>query len=232
MPASWTAVLSEDEGTTICVLSSAKDARTLPLQLVQVSAVIGRHAQTRGGLLLHGALAEREGCGPSASSGQGVILAGPGGVGKTMASQRLLPPWRSLCDDTTLVVRDEQGAYWVHPWPTWSTFALGGPGGTWDVQRAVPLKGIFFLSQAEKTQLEPVGVGQAVTMLVESAEQVSWPMVGDMECEEIRAIHLQRFDNICALAQAVPCYILRLSLAGAFWQEMERALSGNGEGPV
>ena len=32
------------------------------------------------------------------------------------------PPWRSLCDDATLVVRDASGRYWAHPWPTWSRF--------------------------------------------------------------------------------------------------------------
>ena len=50
-----------------------------------------RDAQTRGEVLLHGALAEKDGI--------GVILAAPGGTGKTTASDRLLAPWRSRCDE-------------------------------------------------------------------------------------------------------------------------------------
>src|SRR5271157_5325799 len=78
--------------------------------------------------------------------------------------------WRSLCDDTTLVVQDSQGNYWAHPWPTWSRFLDGGPRGTWDVQSAVPLKGVFFLSQAVEDRVESVGPGHAVSLLVECAE--------------------------------------------------------------
>ena len=102
---------------------------------------------------MHGALAEENGI--------GVILAAPGGTGKTTASDRLPAPWRSLCDDTTLVVRDSQGKYWGHPWPTWSRFLEGGPGGTWEVQEAVPLRGVFFLSQAPEDLTEPLGPGHA-----------------------------------------------------------------------
>jgi SynChlorMet cassette protein ScmC len=215
----WTALLSESEDTVFYVLSPAKDGDTLALQLMRLSLVICLHAQTRGGLLLHGALAERE--------GYAVILAGPEGVGKTTASQRLAPPWRSLCDDCTLVVRDEQGTYWAHPWPTWSRFVAGGPGGTWDVQHAVPLRGIFFLLQAQEDQVESVSVAQAVCLLTESAEQVWWEMHRVMDEKGIRTLRLQRFNNICALAQSVPCYFLRLSLTGNFWQEIEEALAEN-----
>jgi len=219
LPASWTVLPSEDEDTVVCVLSPAEDGDMLATQLMRLSLVIGRHAQTRGGLLLHGGLAERDGC--------GVILAGPGGIGKTTASQRLPPPWRALCDDTTLVVRDEQGTYWAHPWPTWSDFMFGGPGGTWDVQHAVPLRGIFFLVQAHEDQVEPLGVGEAVCLLVESAEQASRPMSRGMEENEVRALRLHRFDNVSALAQTVPCYLLRLTLTGGFWHEIERAIAQN-----
>jgi serine kinase of HPr protein (carbohydrate metabolism regulator) len=165
------------------------------MRLSQFIALQGEH---NGALLLHGAQAEKQ--------GSGVILAGPGGVGKTTTSRRMRPPWRSLCDDTTLVVRDQGGSYWAHPWPTWSNFMFGGPGGTWDIQYAVPLLGIF--------------------LLTESVEQASRSIFRYLQKEEVRSLRMQRFDNICALAEAVSCYRLRLSLGGAFWQEMERALAG------
>ena len=191
----------------------------LYVQLVELSQIIARDAQTRGGVLLHGALAEKDGI--------GVILAAPGGTGKTTASARLLAPWRSLCDDATLVVRDSRGDCWAHPWPTWSRFQRGEPGGTWDVQKAVPLRGIFFLSRAAEDRAEPVGPGHAVSLLVECAAQASQLMTQDLGEEETRALQLERFDSLCALAHAVPAHTLHISLTGAFWQEIEQALEAS-----
>jgi SynChlorMet cassette protein ScmC len=154
-----------------------------------------------------------------------VILAAPGGTGKTTASNRLPAPWRSLCDDTTLVVRDPQGNYQAHPWPTWSRFLDGGPGGTWDVQSAVPLKGIFFLVRAVEDRVERVGPGQAVGLLMECVRQASTLTPrGGLFKEEIRALHLEWFDNLCVLARVIPVHTLHISLIGAFWQEIEQAL--------
>jgi SynChlorMet cassette protein ScmC len=187
------------------------------VNLVRLSLVFAREAQARGGVLLHGALAERD--------GSGVILAAPGGTGKTTASNRLLAPWRSLCDDTTLVVRDGNGKYRAHPWPTWSRFQNGGPGGTWDVQKAVPLKGIFILTQAPTGRRERVGPGQAVSLLVESVAQVSVFMTMGLRKDELRALHLEWFDNLCSLTRAIPTHLLHISLTGAFWQEIEQALA-------
>ncbi len=213
----WTLLPSEDDHTFTVICFPARDDDMLANQLVQLSLVIARQAQGRGGVLLHGALAERE--------GWGVILAGPGGAGKTTASQRFPAPWRSLSDDATLVVRDGNGTYWAHPWPTWSNLMSGGLGGTWEVNHAVPLKGIFFLVQAQHDGAEPIGAGESVCLLVESAEQASWSMSHDLGGEEKRAIHLQRFENICALTRTIPCFYLRLSLTGPFWREIERAVT-------
>jgi SynChlorMet cassette protein ScmC len=209
---------SENDGIVVCIPSPGDDWGVLYLNLVRLSLVLAREAQARGGVLIHGALAERDGI--------GVILAAPGGTGKTTASNRLPAPWRSLCDDTTLVVRDPQGNYWAHPWPTWSRFMDKGPGGTWDVQNAVPVKGIFFLAQAIEDRVERVGPGQAVSMLVECVEQVSMFMPIGLFTEEHRALYLERFDNLCALARVIPAHVLHISLTGAFWQEIEQALEG------
>lgn len=208
-----------DDGTVYCVLA-ARDSETLFAHLLELSLVVARDAETRGALLLHGALAERNGI--------GVILAAPGGTGKSTASERLLPPWRSLCDDTTLVVRDGGGNYWAHPWPTWSRFVTGGPGGTWNVPCAVKLQAVFFLSQSEIDQAGRTGSGRAATWLIESAQQVGHPMTRGMPMDQVCALHLERFDNACALARAVPAHLLHLSLTGAFWLEIERVLIERG----
>jgi hypothetical protein len=207
---------SKDDGIVTCILSPRDHWGSPYANLVILSLVFARQAQARGGFLIHGALAERD--------GMGVILTAPGGTGKTTASNRLPPPWRSLCDDTTLVVRDPQGNYWAHPWPTWSCFQDKGPGGSWDVQNAVPLKGIFFLAQAVEDRVERVGHGQAVSLLVECVGQVSTFITPSLFKEELRALHLERFNNLCALARVIPAHVLHISLTGAFWQEIEQAL--------
>ena len=197
---SMTAHLKVKDQDTICALDSDENNEKRAFQLMHLSMVISRDAQCRGGVLLHGALAEW--------NGKGVVLAGPGGRGKTTASRRLPHHRQSFCDESTLVVCDNKGAYWAHPWPTWSTFMFNGPGGAWDVQHSVPLKGIFFLEQAYEDAFEPLGIAQNVCLLSASAEQASWLMPGHSEKNALRELRLQRFDNICNLAQTIPSYIL------------------------
>lgn len=209
---------SKHGNTVICVLDRDEKRDELTAQLMELSLLICTHTRNRYCMLIHGALAEK--------AGEGVILAGPGGIGKTTASRRLPPPWRSLCDDTALVVRDKRGTYWAHPWPTWSSFMFGGPGGTWDVQHAVPLAAILFLSQAHEDQLESLGRAQAVSWLVENAEQVSKPILRGLGTDEVRALRQQHFDNAVALARTLPCYRLSMSRAGNFWEKVEQVLAG------
>lgn len=208
----------QDDGCGVCVLNPCDRSSGLPVNLLRLSLVFARESQARGGVLIHGALAERDGV--------GVILAAPSGTGKTTASNRLPAPWRSLCDDATLVVRGPQGNYWAHPWPTWSRFQDGGPGGSWDVQSAVPVHGIFFLVQAAEDRVERVGPGQAVSLLGEVVRQATAFMALGLCKEELRALHLERFDNLCALARIVPAHLLHIGLTGAFWQEIEQVLEG------
>ncbi len=115
-----------------CRLGSIATSEKMTLQLMRLSQIVANASEEKGGLLVHGALVER--------NGTGVILAGPGGVGKTTASKRLPSTWRSLSDDTALIVKSPDGTYWAHPWPTWSRHRKGRQSGTWDVQAAaVPL---------------------------------------------------------------------------------------------
>lgn len=210
------ALPSEPNKIYICPVNSAVNNDMPALQLMQAARIIGQYSESRGGLLLHGALVAKEGI--------GVILAGPGDGGKTTACLRLPEPWQSLCDDTTLVVRDRHDAYWAHPWPTWSRFRFSGNGGTWDVQQAVPLKSIFFLDKSPQDQVKPVGVGESVCALVNLTEQVWGQMQHRFGKVKIQALRLQRFDNICSLVKTVPCYHLCLSREGSFWEEIERVL--------
>ncbi|RQW77436.1 MAG: SynChlorMet cassette protein ScmC [Methanothrix sp.] len=183
-----------------------------------MTKIIHRDVLARGGLFLHGALAER--------NGFGVILAGPSGVGKTTASIRLPSPWRSLSDDVTLVVRDDQGRHWGHPWPTWSFFwESNNSGRKWDVSNAVPLKGLFFLAQAREDRAERIGTGQATGMLLETARQATGRLDDRSSNEDLKAMNLQLFNNACIMAKSMKSFILNVSLDGQFWKEMDLALN-------
>ena len=199
--------------------SSIQESRQLYDTFVQMMKIIYRDVLARNGLFLHGALAEK--------NGFGVILAGPSGVGKTTASVRLSGPWHSLSDDITLVVCDDQGRYWGHPWPTWSFFWESvNSGRKWDVSYAVPLKGLFFLAQAREDRAERIGAGQAVGMLLETAQQASSGRLDDKSLEgDLTAMNLQLFNNACIMAKSMRSFILNVSLDGQFWKEMDLALN-------
>jgi SynChlorMet cassette protein ScmC len=196
--------------------------RTFQLQCL--ANIIATQAETRGGMLIHGALAERH--------GRGVVLAGPGNVGKTTAAGRLPRPWRALCDDATLVVRAPDGSYLAHPWPTWSQLISGGPADTWDVPRSVPLAGIFFLVQDRRDLAARLGTAHATCMLVENTEQVSRGALQDLGPNLRRAVRLARFSNLSALTEAIPCHLLYLGRTGAFWTTIERALGWTATAPA
>jgi hypothetical protein len=194
-------------------------------QLARLSAFIGKEVQPRGGVLLHSALSLLSSpIGRGDRGEKGILLAGRSGVGKTTASSRLPPPWRSLCDDTTLVLRDEQGQYWAHPWPTWSRLFREGAQEQWDVQAAVPLQAIFVIDQATHDQVTPACAGEAAGLLLEVSRMTSRRLWVGATPDELCAFYAQRFENLCALVRAIPVYLLDVSLNGAFWEEIARVL--------
>jgi SynChlorMet cassette protein ScmC len=158
------------------------------------------------------------------SGAVGVLLAAHSGVGKTTASNRLPAPWVALCDDTTLIIRDDAGAYWAHPMPTWSHIFREEKITSWDTQTAIPLRAIFFLRQAEADRALPLGAAHAVGFLLERAQEPTEYWRENLSLAELGAFNLQLLDNLCDLLRAVPCYLLDARLDGTFWEEMEVAV--------
>jgi len=188
----------------------------LALQMARISQIVVSGSERKGGLLLHGALAEW--------NGQGVILAGPGGVGKSTAIGRLPRPWLALSDDAALIVRAPEGSYWVHPWPTWSRIGRGKENPSWDVQKAVQLKLIFILTQNKRDGMRELPYLQAFSELVDSAGQASVILANGLEISAYRRINLTRFHNAEAIAKRVPVFRLQASLDGKFWKGIEKTL--------
>jgi len=190
------------------------------LRAVQMSLSIAWAVQKRGGILVHGGLAEFQ--------GQGVILAAPGGTGKTTASTRLSPPWRSLSDDAVLIVRDGDGRYFGHPWPTWSRLYDQRSGDSWETSRGIPLGAICFLFRSPDDAIEALAPSQATAMLIESVEQANRAFDRTFTAAEVNENHRRQFSIVCNLTACLPAYRLRLGLTGEFWRCIEDVLKDPG----
>jgi SynChlorMet cassette protein ScmC len=195
----------------ICIIPSGTDDTVQVDQYRDLARVIALETLPAGGLLIHGALAEY--------NGYGVILAGISGIGKTTASYMLKQPWHSLSDDETLVVRDETGVYHAHPWPTWSRFYDRGPGSSWEVERAVPLIAIFFLSQSTGDYADPMLTEDAIEYLMASIRHPGIPSEeGICSGKESESLYTLELAAVIDLTRAIPAYHLRFSLTGCFWE--------------
>jgi SynChlorMet cassette protein ScmC len=208
----WRNIPVEHANEISCRVGPVSTPEKMAFQLTRISKVVANSSEKNGGLLVHGALAEW--------NGTGVILAGPGGVGKTTASKRLPPPWRSLSDDNSLIVKSPDGYYWAHPWPTWSRYRLGDMSGSWDVQAAVKLGVICILSQGKRDHAFRLPISQAISELVEVSGQTFFIMANGMDKDAIRSINLLRFHNAVAISNKIPVCRLEISLDGKFWNEI------------
>jgi SynChlorMet cassette protein ScmC len=200
------------KGGISCSFRQNGDENLETIQLMQLCSIFALDAITRGGMLLHGALIER--------AEKGVILAGPGGVGKSTACDRLPDAWQVLSDDSTLIVRDDFGEYWAHPWPTWSRFLEEKVGGSWEVSRGIRLKSICFLSQSPEQDLYRLGEGETVCLGMESIEQASRMISQKLDQISTRKLSNLHFRNISQMAKRVPAYQLELNEDGPFWELM------------
>lgn len=190
-----------------------EDRERTALRMWNLTYFIHQREQFSGGFPFHAGLIEQ--------NGQSILLAASGGVGKTTCCRRIPSPWRSPADDQTLVVRDDQGRYVVHPFPTWSEYFWKQSGRTWNVERYAPLSAVFFLQQAEKDRVTPVDQMRAAVLINEYATQGCIMGKIGLDKEERLLLKKRLFNNSCQLAKTVPAYLLEVSLYGSFWEEIE-----------
>ena len=187
------------------------------LSTALAEATVGRLDCSPACGLYHAALASLD--------GQGVLLAAPGGTGKTTASSRLPARWRSWSDDTCYLADDPRGGWCVHPWPTWSRLLTGPDIGSWPVSERVPLRAVCFLEQAPADSITPVGRGEAAVRLYAAADQARSLALRQTSPEAAQARRARWFAGAAALSAAVPSFVLRLTLDGQFWELIEAALA-------
>ena len=170
-----------------------------------------------GGLPLHGALVRHR--------GTGILLAAPGGTGKSTAARRLPCSYTALCDDEALVLRAGRGRFNAHPLPTWSAVVQGETRRTWKVAESTPLRGIFFLERSRTDEAIPLGSGEGASRIADSSLQALARYLWKMPRQEQTEFRKRIFENACDAAKSIPVFKLRISLNGRFWLHMEQALS-------
>ncbi len=208
-------IIPEDAGEPIlCILNEADNDEMFNIQVERIARAVVVDATNKGGMLIHGALCSLR--------GSGVIMAGPGTVGKSTASRRLPEPWISFCDDATIILPDGNGGFSANPWPTWSRFYMQGPGGSWKVEEKIPLKAIFFLEQSPDDSVRPLDKVHAKTMIIDTLEHVSRSNILTAREKEDMVKNFIRRAN--SLAGSVPAFKLHVSLTGEFFKEMEKVL--------
>lgn len=170
-----------------------------------------------GGLPLHGALVERR--------GEGMIIVGRSGAGKSTCCRRFPPGWQVLGDDLAIVVLDADGGYRAHPLPTWSAFESGGNGWPCRANHSVPLRAFFFLQQVPDNGVEPLA-GAKTALVIERACKEALLPFDFFSPGHASFLGENVFANAVSLAAAVPAFRLRVSLDGRFWEKMDEVLKG------
>lgn len=166
-----------------------------------------------GCMPLHAALIEKD--------GRGFLIAARGGTGKSTCCQRIPSPWKALGDDETFVVVDKKGEYSAHPFPTWSVCISNQLNCFWNVQSGVKIAAVLFLERSEKDSVLPMGRGQAAWRIYSSAME-AFEKLWNRPKKVLRLYKRQILSISFQIAGKVPAYVLRASLSGRFWEEVEK----------
>lgn len=178
---------------------------------------------SQGGLPLHAALAE--------IGGQGVLLAGVSGAGKSTCCRRFPLPWRILGDDMAIVAPCEDGTFRGHPLPTWSAVKAQAVERPCVLRHSVPVRAIFFLVHSDSEHAVPMGGARAALSIYSAAMQVFMSVDSSANIPGGSAYTRNLFENAAAMAAAVPAFVLHVSLRGRFWECIENALEEKEDSP-
>jgi len=134
------------------------------VNMILTLRTIFRYYTRNGGSPIHTAFAEY--------NGKGILITAASGTGKSTCSKRFPDHWKSLCDDTALILKDKSNFYRVHPMPTWSDHLWGTRFSTYQSSYSLPLSAIFFLQQGQKDEIVQVRKAEAIQRIYEALKQV------------------------------------------------------------
>jgi len=204
--------------STICILHENQNKILEYSQMYSSLRPVYETIITQGGFPLHGAFAVKE--------NMGVILAAPSGTGKSTCSKRFPHPWNSLCDDEIVLVKQNVG-FVGHPFPTWSNFITGQSNNPFNIQKKAPISSVFFLEQGSRDEFNPVSTAEAAVRLCEASLQICKSRVRCYDIDKKKKLNQQIFSNAYIMAKTLPCFVLRATLDGCFWEHIEKVLSKN-----
>lgn len=210
----WLSIYAKTDGTdlvTEIAPYSREDPEEDVIRMMLAIQSLYLAVWPRGGIPVHAAMLEK--------NGQAILIAAPGGTGKSTCARRIPPPWSAPCDDSVLLL-PHNGEYYAHPLPTWSDHLIRKDyDRTWDVGHAVPVTGLWFLEHGEEDGTSPLGKGEAASRLYQSAVQISGPCVRKPENEELYTDwHTALFHRCCDAVTHLSCGMLRVTLTGKFWE--------------
>jgi SynChlorMet cassette protein ScmC len=180
-----------------------------------LSALIKRVRLTtkNGGFILHSALLSQS------LTNLGYILAAPSGHGKTTCCSRLKHPWVALCDDEVMIELTGDNTYLAHPFPTMSRNDMSGL-----MHDPVPIKAIFLLDKSYNNEILAMRPDLTAYILTKLSIEKFCIYSTQMKKEEVKEYETMIFKNAWDFSHRIPSYLLRVSLSGEFWKEIEKVL--------
>jgi len=167
-----------------------------------------------GGLIIHSTLLEK--------NRLGIILAGQNSSGKSKCARKAVKPWKALSDDITIFLNGR-----AYPFPTWSYFLHKKNQriqDSWNVQRGIPVKVIFFLEKTNIDSVVNIEKDQALSNVMAFSTELIQQNFNTLSKEEIRQLRTQIFHNSMNLIKRYPTFILQHSLNGNFIEKIEEVI--------
>lgn len=208
--------LHDDEaGVDVCIAGALPEERAQKRAQLERLLLFGLLPlqMTGKALVFHGALL--------VLGGNGVVITGASGVGKSTCAARIPPPWEAWADDMVLMQRCH-GEYYVQGLPTWSQLYYPASFRKVKCNRIVPLRGIFELQQAPTDQCFELPYSRKISLLATGFHEfwVHWGLMpNDVFYSRLAA---GSFDFCRALARNSVVKGLKCSLTGTFWSELEK----------
>ncbi|MFH0966587.1 MAG: hypothetical protein V1862_02740 [Methanobacteriota archaeon] len=152
-----------------------------------------------------------------------VLIVVSSGGGKSTSPGRVSNPWSAPGDENCLVIPDGQGRFFVTVLPTASKIATGEGGLSWNTTIAYPLKAICILKQSDTDMIEPMELSKAAVCVIDSFRQATRYQLILMDKMFRKEILMTSFGNASDLVRVVPTCLLRTTMTGEFWKDIERA---------
>jgi len=197
-----------------CIGEKQNDEQDFQLMKQSFFFPIFKEIIQAGGLIIHSTLLEK--------NKSGVILAGQNSSGKSKCARKAVKPWKSLSDDVTIFLNGK-----AYPFPTWSYFLHKKDQriqDSWNVQKGIPIKAIFFLEKTNIDSVLHIEKNQAYSRLMEFSIELIRCNFQYLQKEELRKLRTQIFNNCMNTIKIYPTYVLRHSLNGNFIEKIEEVI--------